>query len=128
MERQGKIMTNEQLLLIKNILLKQKKDLEDDFKVEFTDDESEMGSDEEEDASDEMDMAINSNIIDLREKQSKHYQKMINAINIALNKIENNTYGICEESGDEISFERLKANPTARYSLEIQQLMEEGKY
>lgn len=33
----------------------------------------------------------------------------------ALSKIRNGTYGICEESGDTISLERLRAEPHTRY-------------
>ncbi len=35
-------------------------------------------------------------------------------INDALEKIEKGEYGKCEECGEEISYERLKANPEAR--------------
>ena len=37
-----------------------------------------------------------------------------NNIKIALDKIEKGTYGICEVEGEEISEERLDANPSAR--------------
>lgn len=37
-----------------------------------------------------------------------------NNVKKALQKIENGTYGLCEVSGQEISEERLKANPAAR--------------
>jgi RNA polymerase-binding transcription factor DksA len=37
-------------------------------------------------------------------------------INAALEKIENNTYGICEVSGEPIEMDRLEANPAARTS------------
>lgn len=35
----------------------------------------------------------------------------------ALNKIENGTYGVCEETGEAISVERLHAEPHARYCI-----------
>ncbi len=34
----------------------------------------------------------------------------------ALEKINNNTYGVCEKSGEPIEIDRLKANPAARTS------------
>lgn len=37
-----------------------------------------------------------------------------NDIERALEKIENGTFGICESTGQEIPYERLKANPTAK--------------
>lgn len=43
----------------------------------------------------------------------------------ALARIESGTYGVCEESGEVISKRRLQAMPFARYTLEVQQEMEE---
>jgi len=37
-----------------------------------------------------------------------------NNVKLALDKIEKGTYGICEIGGEEISEERLNANPSAR--------------
>lgn len=37
-------------------------------------------------------------------------------VNLALDKIENGTYGICEVSGGEIEEDRLDANPAAKTS------------
>lgn len=39
-------------------------------------------------------------------------------VDAALEKIEKGTYGICEVGGEEISLERLKANPSARTCVE----------
>ncbi|MGB6018751.1 MAG: TraR/DksA C4-type zinc finger protein [Sulfurimonadaceae bacterium] len=36
----------------------------------------------------------------------------------ALSKLNNRTYGICEESGDTIPIERLRAEPHTRYCLD----------
>jgi len=36
----------------------------------------------------------------------------------ALSKLENRTYGICEESGDTIPVERLRAEPHTRYCID----------
>lgn len=51
-----------------------------------------------------------------------HIQKR--AIEAALNRIDSGDYGYCEETGDEIGLPRLKANPTARLSLDAQERME----
>ena len=51
-----------------------------------------------------------------------HLQKR--AIEAALNRIDSGDYGYCEETGDEIGLPRLKANPTARLSLDAQERME----
>ena len=48
-------------------------------------------------------------------------------IETALNRIDSGDYGYCEESGDEIGLPRLKANPTARLSLDAQDRMEKQR-
>lgn len=48
-------------------------------------------------------------------------RKLISKINAALEKIEENTYGYCEETGEPISVARLEARPIATMSLEAQE-------
>lgn len=48
-------------------------------------------------------------------------RKLISKINTALQKIEDGTYGYCEETGDPISLERLIARPIATLSIEAQE-------
>lgn len=48
-------------------------------------------------------------------------RKLISKINAALEKIDENTYGYCEETGDPISIARLEARPIATLSLEAQE-------
>lgn len=48
-------------------------------------------------------------------------RKLISKIDVALRKIEEGTYGFCEETGEPISLERLEARPVAAYSLEAQE-------
>jgi RNA polymerase-binding transcription factor DksA len=45
----------------------------------------------------------------------------------ALRRIEQGTYGVCEQSGQPIERERLRALPFARYCVSVQQDMERGK-
>lgn len=54
-----------------------------------------------------------------------HIQKR--DLEMALNRIDSGDYGYCEETGDEIGLPRLKANPTARLSLDAQERMERQK-
>ena len=44
----------------------------------------------------------------------KALEKYLNEVNAALDRIKKGTYGICEKTGEKISGERLRANPTAR--------------
>lgn len=48
-------------------------------------------------------------------------RKLINKINKALKRIDNNDYGYCEETGEEINVKRLMARPIATLSLEAQE-------
>ena len=48
-------------------------------------------------------------------------RKLIAKIDSALRRIEEGTYGYCEETGDPISFKRLDARPIATLSIEAQE-------
>lgn len=67
-------------------------------------------------------------VVDLSEdislKQLSTHREMLIKIDAALRKIDDNTYGICEECGDEISEERLKILPFAIYCRDCQEKRE----
>jgi DnaK suppressor protein len=48
-------------------------------------------------------------------------RKLISKIDAALRRIEEGTYGFCEDTGDPISLRRLEARPIATLSLEAQE-------
>ena len=48
-------------------------------------------------------------------------RKLINKINDALKKIDNGTYGYCEETDEPINVERLDARPIATLTIEAQE-------
>ncbi len=48
-------------------------------------------------------------------------RKLISKIDAALRRIEEGTYGYCDETGEPISLRRLEARPTATLSLEAQE-------
>ena len=48
-------------------------------------------------------------------------RKLIDKIEIAIERIENGTYGYCEETGEPISLRRLDARPVATLSVEAQE-------
>lgn len=52
--------------------------------------------------------------------------KILRLIDRALEKIEENTYGICDISGDEIPLPRLEAIPYATMTVKSQEMMEKG--
>ena len=48
-------------------------------------------------------------------------RKLINKIDAALRRIEDGTYGYCEETGEPIGLKRLMARPVATLSIEAQE-------
>ncbi len=48
-------------------------------------------------------------------------RKLISKIDAALGRIEDGSYGYCEETGERISLKRLEARPIATLSLEAQE-------
>jgi RNA polymerase-binding protein DksA len=53
-------------------------------------------------------------------------RKLLREINLALAKIQNGTFGICEGTGKPITKARLEVQPWARYSIEHAKRMERG--
>lgn len=51
-------------------------------------------------------------------------RKLINKIESALKRIDDGSYGYCEETGEPISIKRLEARPIATLSLEAQEMHE----
>ena len=54
-------------------------------------------------------------------------RKLINKIDEALRRIDNNSYGYCEETGEPISIKRLEARPVATLSIEAQEMHEKNE-
>ena len=54
-------------------------------------------------------------------------RKLISKINKALKKIDEGTYGYCEETMEPISIERLKARPVATLTIEAQENHEKNE-
>ena len=77
-------------------------------------DESQNHSDLADRASSETDRAI-----ELRARDRQ--RKLINKIDAALHRIDDGTYGYCEETGEPISLKRLDARPIATLSIEAQE-------
>ena len=54
-------------------------------------------------------------------------RKLINKIDAALQRIQDGSYGYCDETGDPISIKRLEARPVATLSLEAQEMHEKAE-
>jgi DnaK suppressor protein len=82
--------------------------------------ESENHPDLADRASSETDRAI-----ELRARDRQ--RKLISKIDSALSRIEDGTYGYCEDTGEPISLRRLEARPIATLSLEAQERHERNE-
>ena len=57
-------------------------------------------------------------------KLGNRERKLLKKIDHALRKFDDGTYGICEETGEQIPIERLLARPVAQYTVEAKAEME----
>ncbi|HUJ17811.1 MAG TPA: TraR/DksA family transcriptional regulator [Nitrospirota bacterium] len=69
-------------------------------------------------SSQDMDQGIDYSLIEMRYEQYKD-------IADAFRKLQNNTFGLCEECGEEIDIKRLEVNPLARYCISCKTKKEE---
>ncbi|HEY6010610.1 MAG TPA: TraR/DksA family transcriptional regulator [Nitrospirota bacterium] len=66
----------------------------------------------------DVDQGIDYSLLEMKYEQYKD-------IADAFRKLQNNTFGLCEECGSEISIKRLEVNPLARYCIECKTRKEE---
>ena len=117
-----KFMNKKQLEYFKNRLLDWKKELlkESNITIEKLKEEPSNKPDVTDRASLESDRSL-----ELRTRDRA--RKLLSKINKALLKIEDGTYGYCEETMEPISIERLKARPIATLTLEAQENHEKSE-
>src|SRR5919204_3431656 len=99
----------ERLLAWKDDILREAKET-----LQHLQDESQNHPDFADRASSETDRAI-----ELRARDRQ--RKLISKIDAALQRIDDGTYGYCEETGEPISLKRLDARPIATLSIEAQE-------
>ena len=107
-ERQ-KVYFRAKLLMWKDEILKEARDT-----LQHLQDENVNHPDLADRASSETDRAI-----ELRARDRQ--RKLIAKIDAAIGRIEDGTYGFCEETGEPISLKRLEARPIATLSIEAQE-------
>ena len=115
-----KSLSDEKLAFYKKNLTERKREL---LKQVLNQDEDldEIRSDV---AADPLDAAGNASSLELMTSLGNHERRELAEIDNALQKIENRTYGFCEESGEPIHPLRLEAMPTARYTVQVQERLE----
>ena len=114
-----KYMSKKQLNHFKTILMTWKSQLETEAgkTVNHMKSESVSFADPNDRASQESDFGL-----ELRTRDRE--RKLLKKIQFSLKKIENGSYGYCEETGEEIGLQRLEARPVATLSLEAQERRE----
>jgi DnaK suppressor protein len=99
----------EKLMIWRDDILKEAKDT-----LQHLQDENQNHPDLADRASSETDRAI-----ELRARDRQ--RKLINKIDAALHRIDDGSYGYCEETGEPIALKRLEARPIATLSVEAQE-------
>lgn len=113
-------MDKEKLAFFKKKLLKMREDIVNKSK-RLKDDSLSIGTDGIQDMAD---AASNTYNVDILMSLSDNDMNLLRDIDTALDKIEKGQYGICEECEEPISEKRLDVNPTARYCINCQRMME----
>jgi DnaK suppressor protein len=112
-------MDKQKLEYFRNLLLEQRRRAVEDLQAERA--TALEGDDGVEDIGDMSVFDLNrSTALDLASRQSQ----LIQDIDEALGRIEDGTYGQCVRCGKPLDEERLKAMPTAKYSVECQAAIE----
>lgn len=75
---------------------------------------------------DPVDLAVRNYSKNVMLAVSENESKQLLLINEALERIEDDEYGLCQNCESEINPKRLNAVPWARYCLDCQQLLEQG--
>ena len=76
---------------------------------------------------DEADRARDESEVALELRTRDRYRKLLPKIEAALRRIDDGSYGFCEETGEPIGLKRLEARPIATLSVEAQELREKSQ-
>ena len=77
------------------------------------------------DVSDEAERASRETEISFELRTRDRYRKLLTKIDQALRRIDDESYGFCDETGEPIGLERLEARPIATLSIEAQERREQ---
>jgi DnaK suppressor protein len=114
-------MEKDRLEYFRKKLLKQRQAILDKSK-KLKEDSYTLGTDGIQDMADAASNAYNADIL---MSLSDNDRNMVKEIDSALDKIANESYGICEECEEPINEKRLEANPVARYCITCKRMIEE---
>ncbi|RME68252.1 MAG: TraR/DksA family transcriptional regulator [Nitrospirae bacterium] len=109
---------------LRRLLLQKKQEVLEEAKVEIGKFIRGENKQEVETALDDGDWSVVDLNEDLNLKKLTSHKEMLNKIDEALRKLDEGTYGICEECGAEIPEERLKIIPFAIYCVDCMENIE----
>jgi DnaK suppressor protein len=111
--------------LLKKILLKKRNEVVEGLEAQMgrkltreTGQRIDAAMDSADQSSRDMDLGIDYSLLEMRYEQYKDIAE-------AFRKLQNNTFGLCEECGEEIDIKRLQVNPLARYCIACKTKKEE---
>jgi len=111
------------LARFRKILLKEREQIVGEVK-QIVESSKEMGQDGIQDIGDEAANIYNKQVLlSLNENERQRLKE----VDESLDRIENGTYGICEECGGPISIKRLEVRPVAKYCVPCLTKLDKGK-
>ena len=116
-------MQTSELNYFKDILLSRKEQIESNISSV----NSELQGMDTADLNDEGDHASANNSSLVESAIIEQQMQELKEIEVALGKIANGEYGICEMCEDEIGFQRLKVKPHAVYCIDCREIVEKSK-
>jgi DnaK suppressor protein len=120
---QKKELDKKAIAKFKKILLKEREQIVGEVK-QIVESSKEMGQDGIQDIGDEAANIYNKQVLlSLNENERLRLQE----VDESLDRMENGTYGICEECGGPISLKRLEVRPVAKYCVPCLTKLEKGK-
>ena len=120
---QKKLLDKRTIDRFKKLLLKEREQIMGDVK-QIHESSQEVGQDGIQDIGDEAANVYNKQILlTLNENE----RLRVKEVDEALDRMENGTYGICEECGEPIGLKRLEVKPVAKYCVPCKTKLEKGK-
>jgi DnaK suppressor protein len=120
---QNKALDKKTITRFRRILLKEREQIVGEVK-QIVESSKEMGQDGIQDIGDEAANIYNKQVLlSLNENERMRLQE----VDESLDRIENGTYGICEECGEPIGLKRLEVRPVAKYCVPCKTKLEKGK-
>jgi RNA polymerase-binding protein DksA len=115
-----KHLSEQQLTVLKQQLLETRQQLRSEIRDELLKSDDEHYGDLAGQVHDPADESVADLLVDTNIAMVSRYIGELREVEAALERFDMGSYGLCEECGGEIPFERLKAQPTARRDIEHQ--------